>query len=105
MRSLLHLVRLCFLFAAFLACGHGTAHSEIVIGAAFPMTGANSGLGEPTWLGIQWAVNEINRNNGLTIKGKTHRLRIERANDACDGDRAKHAAEELLRKRRSLEPS
>jgi branched-chain amino acid transport system substrate-binding protein len=81
-----------FVLIALLTYGLEPAHSEILVGAAFPATGPNSWIGEPTKVGIQQAVNDLNEAGGLLGE----RLRVVSEDDYCDPERAVAAARKLV---------
>jgi branched-chain amino acid transport system substrate-binding protein len=69
-----------------------TAHAEILIGAAAPLTGDNSWYGEHVESAIGMAVAELNEAGG--ILGQTVRAII--IDDYCRGDQAVAAARKLV---------
>jgi branched-chain amino acid transport system substrate-binding protein len=90
MASILHRLIVCLI--ALLIYDLAPAHSEILVGAAFPATGPNSWIGEPTKAGIQRAINDLNDAGGLLGE----QLRVVWEDDYCDPERAVAAAHKLV---------
>jgi ABC-type branched-subunit amino acid transport system substrate-binding protein len=69
-----------------------SAHAEVRIGAATPLTGPNSWTGEQHERGVALAVAELNEAGGLL--GEPIELIV--ADDYCDGQQAVAAARKLI---------
>ena len=69
-----------------------SAHAEILIAVAGPMTGPDAGTGEEIRQGAEMAVADINANGG--VLGENVRLIV--GDDACDPDQAVAVANQLV---------
>lgn len=74
------------------AVSAATAHAEILIGAAAPLTGDNSWYGEQIERAVGMAVADLNEAGG--ILGQT--VRAITVDDYCRGDQAVAAARRLV---------
>src|SRR4051812_11680247 len=70
---------------------HGAA-ADILIGVPLPLTGTQAWGGERTQQGAELAVAELNAAGGLLGQ----QVRIDLADDYCDGDQAVAAARKLV---------
>ena len=70
----------------------GTAHAEVRIGAAGPITGTNAWYGEQMLLGVQTAVAELNARGGVLGQ----QVRIVEGDDVCDPEQGVAAARKLI---------
>jgi branched-chain amino acid transport system substrate-binding protein len=69
-----------------------SAHAEILIGVAGPMSGPDAGTGEEQRQGAEMAVADINANGG--VLGENVKLVV--GDDACDPDQAVAVANQLV---------
>ena len=88
------MVRTCILLGAALAVRLAplSAHAEVRIGAATPLTGTMAWFGEQHERGVALAVAELNEAGGLL--GESIELIV--ADDYCDGEQAVAAARKLI---------
>jgi len=70
----------------------GTAHADIIIGTAAPMSGGEAAFGEQFKRGAEKAVEDINAKGG--VLGQKLSLVVE--DDACDPKQARNVAEDLV---------
>ncbi len=73
-----------FLLAAMLALSAGTAHADIKIAVAGPITGADAAIGEQMRRGAEMAVADINAKGGILGQ----KLSLDVGDDACDPKQA-----------------
>jgi branched-chain amino acid transport system substrate-binding protein len=80
--------------AAALACGLGacSAHAEILIGSAAPLTGQMSWHGEQHQRGVELVVSELNESGG--VLGEM--VEVVTVDDYCDGEQALATAKKLV---------
>ncbi len=69
-----------------------SVQAEVVVGIAGPTTGSVAFLGEQQEIGAQRAINDINAAGGVLGEMLTTIV----VNDACDGEQAKAAAQQLV---------
>lgn len=86
---------ICFLILTSLTI---TAHAEILIGVAGPLTGTYAANGAQMMQGVQAAVDHFNEAGG--VEGEL--LEIVTADDACDNRQAEIAAQSLVQKNVSV---
>lgn len=88
---------LTFLTAAFIAAAVtiGTAHADITIGVAGPMSGSEAAFGEQFKRGALKAVEDINAKGGVLGQ----KLVLTMGDDACDPKQARSVAEDLSAKK------
>jgi branched-chain amino acid transport system substrate-binding protein len=70
----------------------GTAHAEVRIGVAGPLTGKYAWYGEQQLLGVQTAVAELNARGGVLGQ----QVRVVEGDDDCDPEQGVAAARKLV---------
>ncbi|MFO7569343.1 MAG: ABC transporter substrate-binding protein [Smithellaceae bacterium] len=85
------------LVASFFVMSWATVSSaqDVVIGFSGPLSGPAAEYGQDIFYGIEMAVNEINAEGGITVKGKKYRFKLERLDDRTDPTAAVNNARRL----------
>ena len=78
--------------AVLIMLGSSSVHAEVRIGAATPLTGPNSWMGEQHERGVTMAVADLNKAGGLL--GESIELIV--VDDYCEGEQAVAAARKLI---------
>ncbi len=84
--------KILFTSAALLAISTGTAHAQIKIGVAGPLTGSNAAFGTQLKTGADLAVSDLNAEGGV-LGQKVQEFVVD---DACDPKQAVSAANNLV---------
>ena len=85
-----HLIIL-FAILTLMIVGMATAHADIVIATAGPMTGQYASFGQQMRAGADMAVKDLNAAGGVLGE----KLRLEIGDDACDPKQAVAVANDL----------
>jgi len=72
------------------------ADDKVVLGTTLPLTGVYQRIGEDTRNGYELAVNQINKQGGVVVEGKSYRLVARYYNDNSDSDRAEELIDRLI---------
>ncbi|MFO7568811.1 MAG: ABC transporter substrate-binding protein [Smithellaceae bacterium] len=76
--------------------------NEIVIGYTGPLSGPAVEYGEDCLNGVDMAINEINAQGGITVKGKKYTFKLEKRDDGIKPDVAVSHAQELLKEHKTV---
>lgn len=84
---------LCLLFAlTFLVWRAAAFAEEIVIGFSGPLSGPAMEYGQDCVNGIDMAINEMNAEGGIKVKGRKYTFRLEKLDDRTDPTKARNNA-------------
>jgi branched-chain amino acid transport system substrate-binding protein len=90
--SALRVKSLAVALAAIVSLLTATAHAEVRIGAAGPITGSNAWLGEQMLHGVEAALEALNARGGVLGE----RVAVVPGDDACDAEQGAAAARKLV---------
>lgn len=95
------LIGICTALAALMlptACangGGGSDDSAIKVGVISPLTGSAAAYGSGFWLGVQTAVDEINKDGGVEVNGKRHKIDATVCDDQFDPSKSVRCGQKL----------